>query len=121
VTHDGATAGGGDANTWKKSQSFLVTGLSEGTLYTLRVKARNLVGFQTPYSAAFERQTTGGQTCVLLGDMNGDGMVDGSDVPGFVRAKLGQPAMPGDNAACADYQTGSTAGDVAAFVDDLLS
>lgn len=46
--------------------------------------------------------------CLLLGDIGG-----------FVRTKLGNPGE-GDNETCADYQTGTLDGDIAAFVEDLL-
>lgn len=58
--------------------------------------------------------------CAMLGDINGDGRTDGADIAGYIRVKLGSPA-PGDNLACADYGTGSVAGDTAAFVADLLN
>ncbi len=58
--------------------------------------------------------------CNLLGDMNVDGFVNGADEAGFVRAKLGLPAAPGENQGCADYGTGTLEGDVAAFVSDLI-
>ena len=58
--------------------------------------------------------------CTLLGDVNQDGAVNGLDIDGFIRAKLNQPALPGDNPACADYGTGTLDGDLAAFVADLV-
>ncbi|MEE8169609.1 MAG: hypothetical protein V3T70_03595, partial [Phycisphaerae bacterium] len=60
------------------------------------------------------------EPCTLPGDVNGDGVADGDDVDGFVRVKLGT-ALPGDNALCANYGTGTTAGDAAAFAADLLN
>ena len=60
------------------------------------------------------------QPCTLLGDVNQDGAVNGLDIDGFIRAKLGQPALPGSNPACADYGTGTLNGDLAAFVADLV-
>ncbi len=57
--------------------------------------------------------------CSLPGDVDGSNGVDGNDIPGFVRVKLGD-ANPGDLASCADYGTGTLDGDVAAFVADLL-
>ena len=59
-------------------------------------------------------------SCSLLGDLNGDGVVNGLDIAGFVRAKLGQAPLPGENEACADYGTGSLNNDIAEFVADLL-
>ncbi len=58
--------------------------------------------------------------CETLGDVDGSTTVDGNDVAGFVRIKLGNPA-PGDNELCADYGTGTLEDDVAAFIVDLLS
>ncbi len=204
VTLGGAPAGGGDANTWKKSQTFNVTGLTADTTYTFRAKARNMLDFETTYTVPFTQATSGGvptgaccldeygtcevgteqdclsvegtymgdgtdcdpnpclppegaccfddgsctfgteadcvtaggtywgdgtdcdpnpcpPPCSLLGDVNVDGTVDGDDIPGFVRAKLGQPAEPGENQACADYGTGTLAGDIDAFIADLLA
>ena len=46
-------------------------------------------------------------------------MVNGLDVAGFVRAKLGAAALPGENPACADYG-GDLNSDIADFVADLL-
>ncbi|MBN2559938.1 MAG: exo-alpha-sialidase [Phycisphaerae bacterium] len=57
--------------------------------------------------------------CLLSGDVDGSSTVDGADIPGFVRVKLGNP-KPGDNETCADYGTGTWEGDVAAFITDLL-
>ncbi len=58
-------------------------------------------------------------SCLLLGDINQDGMVDAGDVAGFVRAKLGTP-LPDDEETCADYETGAVEGDTIQFVNDLL-
>jgi len=49
--------------------------------------------------------------------MNNSGEVDGLDIDGFVQAKLGE-SVP--YPACADYDTGTLDGDIAAFIDDLL-
>ncbi|MEE8169508.1 MAG: DNRLRE domain-containing protein, partial [Phycisphaerae bacterium] len=59
--------------------------------------------------------------CALLGDINEDGVIDGDDEPGFVRAKLGAAPAAGENQACADYGTGTIAGDIALFVAGLLN
>jgi hypothetical protein len=55
----------------------------------------------------------------VLGDVNGDGTVNGLDVDGFVRAKLGGTPLPGENQACADYG-GTLDQDIAAFVADQM-
>ena len=57
--------------------------------------------------------------CILKGDVNDDGVLNGADVSAFVRAKLDVP-HPGDNPACADYGTGCIQGDISLFVADLI-
>jgi len=118
VTEDGAPAGGGDANTWKHAQSFNVTGLTSGATYAFRAKARNMLGAETPFSTVFYQTTGGGSPCSMLGDMNQDGVVDGDDISGFVRAKLGYAAAPGENQSCANYG-GTLEDDIASFIADL--
>jgi hypothetical protein len=59
-------------------------------------------------------------TCSLLGDVDSSGSVDGNDIAGFIRVKLGNPD-PGDIEMCADYGTGTLEGDVAVFIADLLA
>ncbi|MCG8405783.1 MAG: M12 family metallo-peptidase [Phycisphaerales bacterium] len=61
------------------------------------------------------------QPCALLGDINQDGNVDGDDVAGFIRAKLGLAPEPGEDQSCADYDTGMMETDMNLFVADLLS
>lgn len=61
------------------------------------------------------------QCPTITGDINGDGSIRGNDVGGFVRAKMGSPPQSGENQACADYGTGTIAGDTAQFVNDLLN
>ncbi len=58
--------------------------------------------------------------CVLLGDIDSSSSVDGNDIEGFTRVKLGTPA-PGDHEDCANYGTGTLEGDIAAFITDLLA
>lgn len=57
--------------------------------------------------------------CTKLGDINSDNIVNGLDIAGFVRAKLGATVL-GDNFLCANFGTGSIGGDVTAFVSTLL-
>jgi len=57
--------------------------------------------------------------CPMQGDVDGNGSFDGGDISAFVRVVLGTPA-PGDNVMCAEYCAVSVAGNVAAFVTDLL-
>ena len=54
-----------------------------------------------------------------MGDVNGDGLVDGLDIDGFVRAKTGGSLLPGENQACANFG-GSLEQDIAAFIALLL-
>ncbi|MFQ5424101.1 MAG: hypothetical protein ACE5F9_08980, partial [Phycisphaerae bacterium] len=60
------------------------------------------------------------QPCNLPGDLNGNGLVQGDDIGGYIRAKLGQPPAGGENPACADFGTGTLNGDTALFVQRLL-
>jgi hypothetical protein len=112
-------AAGSGANVWSASTSANITGLTPCTQYSFRVKARNFQATETPYTETFAQTTTGCPACSLLGDVNGSANVNGDDVAGFVRVKLGNP-IGGDNPACANYNTGTLAGDVAAFAADLL-
>lgn len=60
-------------------------------------------------------------TCTHPGDVNNDGAVDGDDVAGFVRAKMGYPPVAGENPPCADFGHGNVPDDTAAFVAALLN
>lgn len=60
------------------------------------------------------------QPCVTPGDMNVDGSIDGIDIAGYMRARLGQPPEPGENQACADFGTGDLEQDTALFVAALI-
>jgi hypothetical protein len=114
--------GGSNANAWVKTQTITATGLTSGVTYRFRVKARNYYGEnETAWypASGYTSQATQGASCTLLGDMNGDGLVNGSDVGGFVRTKLGGTLLPGENAACANYG-GTLEQDIADFVGDLL-
>ncbi len=53
------------------------------------------------------------QECDIPGDVNQDGVVDGQDIAGYVRAQLGQPPLPGEQPECAALP-------VDGFVDLLL-
>jgi hypothetical protein len=61
----------------------------------------------------------GGVDCGRMGDVNGDGVLDASDIAAYVRVKLGSPD-PGDHPPCADYGTGTLEGDTAMFIEGLL-
>ena len=127
ITLDGAPAGSGTGvNSWTSlslSQTATVAGLSPGTTYRFRVKARNYYGVnETPWYPAVgyvQQATTGAAPCSLPGDVNQDGLRDGRDIDGFVRAKLGGAPLPGENQACANYG-GTLAQDITEFVVDLI-
>jgi hypothetical protein len=119
---DGTPVGGAQANTWLQIQTITATGLTAGTTYRLRVKARNYYGVnETPWYPAtgYVNQGTTPPPCSLLGDVNGDGVVNGLDIDAFVRAKLGGSPLVGENQGCANYG-GTLEQDTAAFVADLL-
>ena len=61
------------------------------------------------------------QPCTLFGDVDGNTTVNGKDIAGYIRAKLGHPPASGENQACADYGTGSVGMDTVLFIDDLLN
>ena len=93
-----------------------VTGLQACTTYTFAVKARNAEGVETSFGLSGVLGTAG-----TPGDINGDGSIDGLDIAGFVRAKLGEAALPGERPACADFGTGTLEGDAALFIDELVN
>ena len=114
--------GGVNANVWVQSQFVDVTGLTPGTMYTVRVKARNQLGVETPFTFAQSTTTTGSAGCALVGDVNQDGLVNGEDIDGYLRAKLGQPPALGEDPLCADFGNGGDLTlDTAAFVSSLLA
>ncbi len=122
-------AAGSGANVWTSGTTdttIHVSGLTPGQTYTFRVKARNCYGtrggaYETPYTTTYQQATSGGATCgTTFGDVNTDTIVDGADIAGFVRAKLGQAAEPGENQACAD-NGGSVEEDIEDFIDILLN
>jgi len=96
-----------------------VTGLLPGTNYTFVTIARNGDLVETAPGPASGFATDAVPSCNLLGDIDGNGLINGADVAGFIRAKL-DTAEPADQPACADYATGTLSGDVAAFADALL-
>lgn len=114
-------AAGTGANVWTSSttnKTIHVSGLTPGQTYTFRVKARNAYAIETPYTTTFE-QATVSAGCTLFGDINEDSLVNGEDVAGFTRAKIGQSPEPGENPACAE-NGGTTEQDIADFIDLLL-
>ena len=63
--------------------------------------------------------TTLAPTCELPGDVNQDGVVNGSDIGGYVRAKM-NASLPGEEPACADFGNGNVHQDTTDFVATLL-
>jgi len=113
-------AGGVNANVWVQAQFVGVTGLTPGTEYAVRVKARNQFGVETPFTATQLISTTGG--CTLDGDVNQDGLINGEDIDGYLRAKLLQAPALGEDPLCADFGNGGDlALDTADFVNALLA
>ena len=105
-----------DDATWG---NLLLTGMQPETQYTFAVKARNQSLIETAFGPSASLSTTSTSFCALLGDVNNSTILDGEDIAGFVRVKLGVPD-PGDMVPCADYGNGDVALDTAEFVDDLL-
>lgn len=76
-----------------------------------------------PVQMAFELLTAEPDPCPCPGDINGDGIVNGLDIQGFVDCVLGS-VIPSDvNCACADFNCTQTPdlGDLAGFVAELLN
>jgi len=114
--------GGSNANAWVKVQTITATGLSPGTTYRLRIKARNYYSLnETPWypTSGYISQATQYGACTLTGDMNQDGFINGQDIGGFIRAKLGGQMFSGENPNCANYG-GTLEQDTTNFVADLL-
>lgn len=128
---DGTPVGGGDANTWIQdtSQSIIATGLSENTTYRFRVKARNQRAVETPWYPLddptpefVEQATAGTATCgYSFGDINGDTLVNGDDIGGFLRATLELPEEPGEDALCAHADGNDLQADIDDFIAALLN
>ena len=78
-----------------------------------------------PVHMAFELLTTAPDPCPTCpGEMNGDGVVDGLDVQGFVDCILNPVGASGTwNCPCADFNCTKTAdvGDVPGFLAELLN
>jgi hypothetical protein len=107
-------------NSWVGGPNTIITDLTPCTQYTIRTKARNYEGTETDFVGPVITYTTGCTGCLLVGDLNGNGYVEGGDIPGFVRTKLGSPAG-NDYSQCADYGTGTLDGDLELFLSDLLA
>ncbi|MCG8405781.1 MAG: trypsin-like serine protease [Phycisphaerales bacterium] len=119
---DMAPLEGSGSNAWTDQQTITVTGLTPGTDYTFKAKARNRLSVETAFSGEFIFSTLGGGCPTVAGDLNQDGDVDGDDIAGYIRAKLGVSAEPGEEQNCADFGNGpDISAETAAFVAALLS
>lgn len=96
-----------------------VFGMQPDTQYTFVVRARNLDGIETADGLTASLMTLAPGFCNLLGDINDDTALDGDDISGFIRVKLGIPDG-GDQINCADYGNGDPLLDTEDFVEDLL-
>ena len=96
----------------------LVGGMQSSTQYTFVVRARNLDGIETVDgpSASLTTQVPG--FCDLLGDIDDSSVVDGGDIAGFLRVKLGVPDG-GDQVNCADYGNGDVILDTQACREEI--
>ncbi|MFH1417649.1 MAG: fibronectin type III domain-containing protein, partial [Planctomycetota bacterium] len=114
------------------SQGITATGLTSGTTYRFRVKARNLFATETNWyplddpDPAYVEQATGSPTCqYFAGDLNGDSEIDGADIRCMLECVLDGAAV-GCDCACGDMYPPPDGGDgldmndVAAFVDAML-
>jgi len=97
----------------------LPPGFDVGTVSAISDDGSTIVGVGSYTTPPFEARSFKITRCVLTGDMNKDSVVDGLDIEEFIRAKLGEPAMAGENQLCADYG-GTLEEDSAAFSADLL-
>ncbi len=61
---------GQGANQWVTTPSTVVTGLQPGTIYRMRVKARNWQAFETPYSSRSHSRTHGGSPLAVDQQIN---------------------------------------------------
>jgi len=108
---------GSGGNTWIQTVGTTLTGLTPGTNYTIRVKARNQFGLETPLTAPVDVRTFG---CACPGDADGDGTVNGHDVEGFIRYWLGI-FEPNDNPDCAFFGNFTLEEEIDDFVSALLA
>lgn len=106
---------------WQTEASWdglTLTGMQPGTTYTFAVKARNLDLIETLPGPSAGAATD--PNCTLPGDVDNSGFVDGLDIAGYVRVKLGV-AIPGDVEDCADFGNGDVDLDTADFSDVLVN
>lgn len=109
---------GTGGNVWVSNPNTTITGLNPCTQYTIRAKARNFQSNETAFTNSVQQFTTGCTGCLLEGDVNHNGTVDGDDIAGFTRVKLGVPSG-GDFVLCADMGNGDLDLDIAEFVSVL--
>ncbi len=134
TTPGGVPVGGGDANTWVQevSQGIVATGLTSGSTYRFRVKARNLFATETNWyplddpSPEYIEQATVMPPCQhFSGDLNGDSEINGMDIRCMVECMLDGDRV-GCDCACGDMfpppigGDGLDLNDVTAFVDAVL-
>ncbi len=109
----GATSG------WMTDMEWTCGGLAAGTEYTFTVRARNQTGNETESVQVYFSTTFEGTCPTQMGDVNGDGWVDGGDIEAFIRVVFDPPGDPSDQPPCGSY--GATVEDnVIGFIDDLL-
>jgi hypothetical protein len=104
---------------WVQMATVTAGSLAPETEYTFRVKARNQDAVETNSAEGSFTTLPGKALCKLMGDVNDDSVLNAKDISAYLRVKLGAP-QAGDNAACADYQTGTLDGDTTLFVAGLL-
>lgn len=115
-------------NRWGTYSSACVDPADEQTLWTVQEYARPEVGGECPIDSTGRWGTWWGsiscaapQPCSCLGDVNGDGFLDGSDISVFLDCVV-IGTSPGGDCGCADFDhSGSAdASDVSGFVTSLL-
>ncbi|MFH1418063.1 MAG: hypothetical protein ABII12_07250 [Planctomycetota bacterium] len=107
------------ASGWTTNMTWTFEDLASGTEYTFAVRARNQMGDETGSVQAYFSTTFEGTCPTQMGDVSGDGLVDGEDVAAFLRVVLDPPGDPSDQPPCISY--GETAEEnILGFIDDLL-
>jgi hypothetical protein len=109
---------GSGANQWVQTTSRSVTGLTPGTTYTFRIKARNRLSVETPFTSPADQATPG-----VHADCDGNGVFDlNADTACFVDVLVGvnidagsitRSDLTGDSLANGD--------DITDFVDCALT
>lgn len=107
------------AEQYLASQGVTLTSLDIATLSAISDDGSVIVGIGYDVRPPYPPKSFRINRCVLRGDINKDTYVNGLDVEGFVRAKMGLPPLAGENPVCANYG-GTLEQDIAAFMADLL-